>query len=80
MAGAQDRGKITKEDKERVALLRTVASEGMDALDGGQLERLQELVEKKDYTHSKKGQKSKLRLLAKINVAIYERAEGRQGI
>lgn len=72
--------KISAEDKERVKLLNTIAKKGLDTLDAAQLERLQILVEKKDYTHSKKAQKSKLRLLAKINVAIYERAEGRQGI
>ena len=72
--------RITDEDRERVTLLRIVAEDGMDALDAAQLERLQELVEKKDYAHDKKARKSKLRLLAKINVAIYERAEGRQGI
>ena len=37
-------------------------------------------VQKKDYTHSKKAHKSKMRLLAKINVRIYEMEEGRGGI
>ena len=42
-----------------------------------QLKRLQELVEKKDYSHDKKAHKSKVKLLAKINVRIYELEEGK---
>jgi len=42
-----------------------------------QLSRLQELVVKKDYSHDKKAQKSKIKLLKKINVRIYELTEGR---
>ncbi len=42
-----------------------------------QLSRLQELVEKKDYSHDKKAHKSKVKLLRKINVRIYELTEGR---
>ncbi len=72
--------RLSEDDKARVKLLDVVAKKGLDSLDIGQLEHLQALVEKKDYTHNKKAQKSKLRLLAKINVAIYERSEGRQGI
>ena len=71
---------ITNDDRNRVKLLDTVSKKGLDRLDLAQLEQLQTLLEKKDYTHSKNGQKSKLRLLAKINVAIYERSEGKQGI
>ena len=37
-----------------------------------QLERLRELVEKKDYSHNKKAHKSKVKLLSKINVRIFE--------
>ncbi|MFB5645729.1 MAG: hypothetical protein ACE5R3_03910, partial [Nitrosopumilaceae archaeon] len=36
------------------------------------LERLRELVEKKDYSHNKKAHKSKVKLLSKINVRIFE--------
>jgi len=42
-----------------------------------QLKRLEELVEKKDYSHDKKAHKSKVKLLKKINVRIYEITEGR---
>jgi len=35
--------------------------------------RLQELVEKKDYSHEKKADKSKRKLLKEINIEIYRR-------
>ena len=38
-----------------------------------QLIRLQELVEKKDYSNQKKASKSKKKLLNQINVEIYKR-------
>ena len=38
-----------------------------------QLIRLEELVEKKDYTHEKKANKSKRKLLKEINIEIYRR-------
>ena len=41
---------------------------------------LERLVEKKDYGTSKKAQKAKIKLLNKINVAIYELSEGKPGI
>ena len=72
--------KITPEDKERVKLLDIVSTKGLKELSIDQLKRLQILVEKKDYSHSKKAHKSKMKLLAKINVAIYETEEGREGI
>lgn len=71
---------ITSEDLERVKLLDVVAKKGLKELSITQLKRLQILVEKKDYSHSKKAHKSKMKLLAKINVAIYETEEGRPGI
>jgi hypothetical protein len=71
---------IASEDLERVKLLDIVAKKGLAELTIKQLKRLQILVEKKDYSHSKKAHKSKTKLLAKINVAIYETEEGRQGI
>lgn len=71
---------ISSEDLERVKLLDIVAKKGLRELTLVQLKHLQKLVLKKDYTHSKKAQKSKMKLLAKINVAIYETEEGRQGI
>ncbi len=71
---------ITPEDHERVKLLQIVSQKGLKALSIAQLKRLQILVEKKDYSHSKKAHKSKMKLLARINVAIYETEEGREGI
>ena len=73
--------KITDEDKERVKLLQLVSSSKHEfkKLSLQQLKRLQELIEKKDYSHDKKAHKSKVKLLAKINVRIYELEEG-QGI
>ncbi len=71
---------INPEDHERVKLLQIVSQKGLKALSIAQLKRLQILVEKKDYTHSKKAHKSKMKLLARINVAIYESEEGREGI
>ena len=71
---------VTSDDLERVKLLDIVAKKGLSELTLSQLKQLQILVEKKDYSHSKKANKSKIKLLAKINVAIYETEEGRQGI
>lgn len=71
--------KINDEDRERVELLRLVSSSKNEfkKLTLEQLKRLQELVEKKDYSHDKKAHKSKVKLLGKINVRIYELTEGR---
>ena len=70
---------ITDEDRERVKLLEMVSSSKHEfkKLTLEQLKRLQELVEKKDYSHDKKAHKSKVKLLAKINVRIYEITEGK---
>ena len=70
---------ITAEDKERVKLLNLISSSKHEfkKLSLEQLKRLQELVEKKDYSHDKKAHKSKVKLLAKINVRIYELTEGK---
>jgi hypothetical protein len=70
---------ITNEDRERVKLLRLITSSKSEfkKLSLEQLKRLQELVEKKDYSHDKKAHKSKMKLLGKINVRIYEITEGR---
>lgn len=71
--------KITAEDRERVALLQLITNSKheFNKLSVKQLTRLQELLEKKDYSHSKKAHKSKLKLLGKINVRLYELEEGR---
>ncbi len=70
---------VTKDDRERVKLLRLITSSKNEfkKLTLDQLKRLQELVEKKDYSHDKKAHKSKVKLLKKINVRIYEITEGR---
>jgi hypothetical protein len=70
---------ISDEDNERVKLLQLVTSSKHEfkKLSLEQLRRLQELVEKKDYSHDKKAHKSKVKLLGKINVRIYEITEGR---
>lgn len=70
---------ITDEDRERVRLLQLVSSSKNEfkKLSLEQLKRLQELVEKKDYSHDKKAHKSKVKLLGKINVRIYELEEGK---
>ena len=71
--------KITDEDRERVRLLQIISSSKNEfkSLSLEQLKRLQELVEKKDYSHDKKAHKSKVKLLGKINVRIYELTEGK---
>ena len=68
---------ITPEDRERVALLKLITNSKheFNKLSVAQLKRLQELVEKKDYSHNKKAHKSKLKLLGKINVRLYELEE-----
>ena len=70
---------VTNDDRERVKLLRLITSSKNEfkKLSLEQLKRLQELVEKKDYSHDKKAHKSKVKLLGKINVRIYEITEGR---
>ena len=70
---------ITSEDHERVKLLTLISSSKneFDKLSLEQLARLQELLEKKDYGHDKKADKSKTKFLKRINVRIYELTEGR---
>jgi hypothetical protein len=70
---------ISDEDHERVKLLQLITSSKNEfkKLSLEQLSRLQELIEKKDYSHDKKAHKSKMKLLKKINVRIYELTEGR---
>jgi len=70
---------VTKDDRERVKLLRLITSSKNEfkKLTLEQLKRLEELVGKKDYSHDKKAHKSKVKLLRKINVRIYEITEGR---
>ena len=65
--------RLTDEDKERVKLLNEVTKNKFKNLSLEQLIRLQELVEKKDYSNQKKADKSKKKLLNQINVEIYKR-------
>ena len=65
--------RLTDEDKERLKLLDEVLKNKFKNLSLEQLIRLQELVEKKDYSHQKKADKSKKKLLNQINVEIYKR-------
>ena len=63
----------TAEDKERIKLLDEVTKNKFQNLSLEQLVRLQELLKKKDYSHEKKADKSKKKLLNQINVEIYKR-------
>ena len=65
--------KLTDEDKERINLLNEVQKNKFNNLTLEQLIRLQELVEKIDYSHEKKANKSKRKLLKEINIEIYRR-------
>jgi hypothetical protein len=60
------------DDLERLQLLDIVFTRGVNALSREELERLHDLIEKKDYSHDKKAQKSKAKLLKKIGNAIYD--------
>ena len=65
--------RLTEEDKERVKLLNEISKNKFKNFSLEQLIRLQELVEKKDYSHDKKAKRSKKKLLTQINVEIYKR-------
>jgi len=65
--------RLTDEDKERIKLLNEVSKNKFKNFSLEQLIRLQELLEKKDYTNQKKAAKSKKKLLSQINVEIYKR-------
>ena len=64
--------KLTDEDKERIKLLNEISKNKFKNLSLKQLIRLQELVEKKDYSYDKKANRSKKKLLTQINVEIYK--------
>jgi|TARA_Y100000590_G_scaffold310137_1_gene350437 hypothetical protein len=65
--------RLTDEDKERIKLLNEVSKNRFKNFSLEQLIRLQELLEKKDYSNQKKAAKSKKKLLSQINVEIYKR-------
>ena len=56
--------RLTPDDKERVKLLAIVSKRGLKDLTLEQLKTLQLLVEKKDYSHNKKAEKSKNLLIS----------------
>ena len=64
--------RLTDDDKERIKLLEEVSKNKFKNFSLEQLIRLQELVEKKDYSNQKKANKSKKKLLSQINVEIYK--------
>tara|TARA_B100000029_G_scaffold175917_1_gene173166 strand:- start:4294 stop:4521 length:228 start_codon:yes stop_codon:yes gene_type:complete len=65
--------RLTDEDKERINLLNEVQKNKFNNLTLEQLIRLEQLIEKKDYSHEKKANKSKAKLLKQINIEIYKR-------
>ena len=65
--------RLTDDDKERIKLLDEVSKNRLKNFSLEKLIRLQELLEKKDYTHEKMAIKSKKKLLSQINVEIYKR-------
>ena len=67
--------RLTDEDKERIKLLNEVYKNKFKNFSLEQLIRLQELLEKRDYSHQKKADKSKKKLLSQINVEIYKRKD-----
>jgi hypothetical protein len=62
----------SNDDLERLQLLDVVAQRGVKGLTRVQLEHLQILVEQKDYGDNPKAQKSKMKLLSQIAIAIYD--------
>jgi len=64
--------RLTDDDKERIKLLEEVSKNKFKNFSLEQLIRLQELVEKKDYSNQKKANKAKKKLLSQINVEIYK--------
>jgi len=64
--------RLTDDDKERIKLLEEVSKNKFKNFTLEQLIRLQELVEKKDYSNEKEANKSKKKLLTQINVEIYK--------
>ena len=65
--------RLTDKDKERIKLLNEVYKNKFKNFSLEQLIRLQELLEKRDYSNQKKADKSKKKLLSQINVEIYKR-------
>lgn len=66
---------ITPDDHRRIELLEIISKRGLKVLDLAEIKELLVLVEKKDYSHNKKAQKSKMRLLAQLNSRVYDLEE-----
>jgi len=66
---------ISPDDKRRVELLEIISKKGLKTLSLEDLKELIPLVEKKDYSHNKKAQKSKMKLLAQLNARVYDMEE-----
>ena len=66
---------ISPDDKRRVELLEIISKKGLKTLSLEDLRELIPLVEKKDYSHNKKAQKSKMKLLAQLNARVYDMEE-----
>jgi len=65
---------LKKDDFQRIELLNLVTKKGgMKNLSLDQLELLDKLLKKKDYSNEKKAEKSKQKLLKQINIEIYKR-------
>ena len=65
---------LKKDDFQRIELLNLVTKKGgMKNLSLDQLELLDKLLKKKDYSDEKKAEKSKQKLLKQINIEIYKR-------
>jgi len=64
--------RLTDDDKERIKFLEEISKNKFKNFTLEQLIRLQELLEKKDYSNEKKANKSKKKLLTQINVEIYK--------
>jgi hypothetical protein len=60
------------DDIERMRLLEIIYKNGVYALTRSELERLHTLIELKSYGENIKANRSKKKLLKKINIAIYE--------
>lgn len=61
-----------EDEAELGRLLGIVSDKGLKALDHVELERLRVLLQAKDYGDNKKANKSKAKLLKKINVEFYD--------
>lgn len=66
---------VSADDRRRIELLEIISKRGLKVLELADLKELLVLVEKKDYSHNKKAQKSKMKLLAQINARVYDLEE-----